>query len=170
MGKFNELKFVRVIDPNVFMLIPRYLFEQIKEFDKESIDNLYRFGSSIVTVSIQGPNGEIIRMPNEFVHIIVMADNEGIMKGFVWAEIDAIERHIFVQAISVDKKYQSQNGEIENKITDYLFKLTERRELKNLNIRKKIVMATIHEKAFEKYGWKRCKRILMEKENERNAE
>ena len=157
----NDLIFVRVIDPAVFQIIPRYLFEQIKEMDAVMIDHLYQFASEILTIPVVNENGQLIRIPNPIVCIAVLHDIARQIKGFLWAEIDIIERHIFVQACSVYKEYQSNNGEVERRMVKYLFDLSIPPEFKT-----KIKMATLRPKVFEeKFGWNRSKTVLMEISN-----
>ena len=164
MPDINDLKFWRVTDPAVFQVIPRRLFEQIKELDDEMIENFYQFGTEILTVPVVR-NGKLCRVPNPIIWIAVLHDVAHEMKGFVWAEFNIIEKHIFIQAYSVDKEYQSTNGATEKKVVDYLFSLPVPDEIKT-----KIKMVTARPKVFEeKHGWKRSNNVLMELDNESNS-
>jgi len=157
----NDLIFIRVIDPAAFRAIPRYLFEQIKGTDDVMIDRLNQCASEILTTPVVNENGQLIRIPNPIVCIASLHDIARQIKGFLWAEIDIIERHIFVQAYSVDKEYQSNNGAVEKRMVKYLFDLPIPDEFKT-----KIKMATLQPKVFEeKFGWKRSNKVLMEIEN-----
>jgi RecA-family ATPase len=157
MSDINELTLTRVIDPFVFNLIPRYLFEQIDGMDKEGVDNMITCGSSIITTLISNDKGQLFRTPNPLVHIVVMTDLENKIKGFFWAAIDVIEKHIFIYAMSVDKKYQPNTADFSDAVTKYLFDLPI-----EVKFKQKIVSATTRPKAFERYGWSRSKRVLME--------
>jgi hypothetical protein len=160
MSDVSELTFTRVIDPFVFNLIPRHLFEQIDELDKEGIDNMISCGSSIITSSVFNDKGALLRIPNPLVHIVVMTDTENKIRGFFWAKIDVIEKQIFIYASSVDKKYQSNSSAVSDAVIKYLFDLPVDKSFK-----RKVVSVTTRPKAFERYGWVRSKQVLMEKEN-----
>ena len=165
----NDLKFIRIITYQAFNMIPRYLFEQIKDLgDGENrVDNIYAQGLSILMIPVIR-NGMFSYEPNPNVHIAVLADDEHMVKGFVWAEIDLVSKHIFVHAISLDKEYQSPNSAVENIVMDYLFEIPDSPEFKDTGLKKKIQLATTRPKAYERFGCKRSKMILMEiNENER---
>jgi len=91
-----------------------------------------------------------------------MQDIAKVIKGFVWLEFDVIEQRVFVQACAVDKEYQ---GEVIQRIVDYIKSLDLPEEMKN-----NIQFTTTRPKAYEKVGWKRSKRVLMELQNEPNSE
>ena len=117
MRKLDELMFVRIVVPELFALIPRYLFEQIKELDDDAIDTIRGNAVSIMTVPVVNEKGVVIgRLPAVNVWIAALYDLDLGIKGFLWAEFDIIERRIFVEACSVDKEYQSANGEFINKV------------------------------------------------------
>lgn len=161
MSKFQELRFFPVIDPGFFEFVPQYLFEQIKEINPEAIDRIYKYGSSIVTSINIGPEGQLMRVPNPLVKVAVLFDIKNEIKGFLWAEIDVVENRIFVQAYSVDRKYQSKNGEAIQAMIDYLWNLPIDEKFK-----RKIVTSTARPKALERRGWKCSEKILMELKNE----
>lgn len=159
MPKIDDLQFVRVIDPAVFAVIPRHLFEQIKELDEEAIDAIYANAVNIMTIPVVNKEGMLVgRYPKQNVWVVALHDVGHQIKGFLWFDIDVIDRLIFVKACSVAKEYQSNNGEVTKRIRDYLA---------NLPFPfKKIMWATIKPGAFERRGWVRSKRILMETQNE----
>jgi hypothetical protein len=162
----NDLKFIRIITPEAFNMIPRYLFEQIKDLGEgeNRVDDIYAQGLSILMMPVI--QGGILRVePNPLVHIVVFADDEHVVKGFVWAEIDLVDKHIFVHALSLDKEYQSVDGVIENVVMDYLFKIPDLPEFKDVGLMKKIQLTTTRPRAYERVGCKRSKKILMEIEN-----
>lgn len=161
MPNLEELKFVRIIVPELFAFIPRYLFEQIKEIDEEAIDAIYENAASIMTVPVMNEKGVVVgRLPAVNVWIAGLHDISHQIKGFLWAEFDIIEKRIFVQACSVDKEYQSNNGELLEKVKSYLLNLPILPEFKQ-----KICWSTIQPKAFERRGFKRSQKILMEYKN-----
>ena len=144
MPKFDELEFVRTFD---FRHIPRTLFEQIKEMDKAMIDRIYKFGPLFA------------ESPLTLLYVLVDVDYK--IKGVLWAEVNIIDAVIFIRLLSVDKEYQSQNGELLNKAKEFLFNLDTGPDLK-----KEIRFLTTHPSAFEEVGAKRSKQIRMEINNE----
>jgi len=140
----NDLKFIRTFD---FRYIPRPLFEQVKEMDAAMIDRVYKFspliGASPLTL------------------LYVLIDEVNKIKGVLWAEVDLIDAIIFIRLLSVDREYQSLNGQILNKAKDFLFNLPTGSELK-----KEIHFLTTRPDAFEKIGARRTERIRMELTNE----
>jgi len=159
MSDISELKFVQVIDPNVFNILIgtcRHLFKQIEDMDDEKIDVLCKFSSSILTTSVF-ENGRFLRIPNPLVHIAVLVDNDNKFKGFLWAGIDIVEKHIFIYAFSLDKKYQSSAQADSDAVIKYLKDLPVADEYKQ-----KILTATLRPKGYERCGWKRSKKVLME--------
>lgn len=141
MAKLDDLKFVRTYE---FTYIPRYLFEQTKEMDSETIDRVYAFNSYIA---------------NCFTTLLyVLLNDSHEIKGVLWAEIDVLNARFFVRHLSVDKEYQSMDGQLIKKVRDFLFSLDTGPELK-----KEIWFLTTHPQAYEKaIGAERSKKILME--------
>lgn len=159
MHNLDDLKFVRVIDPDIFALvIPRYLFEQIKELDENMVDRIYKSATSIMTVPVVDEQGNVVgKLLKANVWIAALYDITNQVKGFIWATFDIVEQRIFVQACSVDKEYQSEDGEVMKKMVEYLRSLPISDEMKA-----NIQMATIKPRAFERRGWTRTKNVLME--------
>ena len=158
MPDINELQFVRLITFEAFNVIPRSLFESIKDIDSATIDRIYANSAEIMTVPVVDQKGIVVaRMPAQSVWVAVLQDVAHIIKGFIWAEFDVIEQRVFIQACAVDREYQSNNGEVLQKITDYIRSLPLPDDMKN-----NIQMATTQPKAFEKFGCRRSKRVLME--------
>lgn len=154
----KELKFLRLIIAEAFNAIPRALFESIKEIDSETIDRIYANSAEIMTVPIVDRQGTVVgRMQAQSVWVAVMLDIGKVVKGFVWMEFDIIEQRVFVQACAVDPEYQ---GEAIGYVVDYIKSLNLSEEMK-----KNIQFATTRPTAFEKAGWKRSKKVLMEYEN-----
>jgi len=154
LAKIDELTFQRVITPRV---IPRYLFEQFDGMDAQKIDMIYGYAEDIITIPTVNNSGQIVKVLNPLIWFVVLQDISHIIKGFVWFEIDPIERYIYIQAFSVDKEYQSNNGSVNKKLIDYLFSLPIPDDLKQ-----KIVMATNRPNVCQKQGWERSKKVLME--------
>ena len=110
--------------------------------DAAMIDRVYGFGPLITGTPLT--------------LLYVLVDQVYKIKGVLWAEIDLVDSIIFVRLLSVDKEYQSLNGELLNKVKDFLFHLPTGPELK-----KEIHFLTSHPDDFEKLGAKRTKRIRM---------
>lgn len=166
MPKLDELKFVRIVVPDLFAIIPRYLFKQIKEIDERQIDAIYENAINIMTVPVMNEKGVVVgNLPKLNVWIAVLYDKAHQIKGFLWAEFDVIDMCIFIQATAWDPEYQSSNGAIMKMGIDYLRSLPLPEEMKA-----NIQMATIKPKAFERRGWKRSKKTLMEYKDEPDDE
>ena len=145
-----------MIDPNVFDLIPRKLFEQVDSLNSAHIDNLIRYGKHMLN-RFESKNGEMVLVPNIMVHVAVMVDSNTKIQGVLWAEFDIVEELIYVQLASVAKAHQGGSRQL---ITDYLFGLDVDDRCK-----KKIRMNTAKPRAYERAGWKRSEMIIMEIEN-----
>jgi len=116
--KFEDLKFVRLTEPGQFNLIPRYLFEQVKDEDL-IIDRVYQYG----------PHS--LAHPFTFFHVLVEKDT-ALIKGFLWAEIDVYTNILFVNIFSVDREYQ---GDDALKITlDFAEKIQEEQQLTKIQM------------------------------------
>lgn len=159
MHDIKDLTFLRLIIAEAFNAIPRALFESIKEIDSDTIDRIYANSADIMTVPVVDANGTIVgRVQSQSVWVAVMLDIGKVVKGFVWMEFDVIEQRVFVQACAVDPEYQ---GEAITKVVEYIKGLNLTDEMKN-----NIQFTTTRAKAFEKVGWKRSKKVLMEYSNE----
>ena len=144
--KFSDLKFVRLIQPNQFGLIPRYLFEQVKggEF---KIDRLYQIGP--------------ILLASPLTFLYILADKEQLKKGsaspkgVLWAEVNPFCEDVKAHIFSVDKEYQGNGAMVE--VIDKLKEIYASEKLTG-----KITSETTRPKAVEKAGWKISDRINME--------
>jgi len=152
----EQLRFIRVIDPNVFDLIPRKLFEQVESLEPAHVDNLIKYGKHMLN-RFESKGGEMVLVPNILVHVAVMVDSNTKIHGILWAEFDIVEELIYVQLASVEKAYQGGSRKL---ITDYLFGLDVDPRCKG-----KIRMNTAKPRAYERAGWKRSKMIIMEIDN-----
>jgi len=159
MPDISELTFLRLIIAEAFNAIPRALFESIKEIDSETIDRIYANSADIMTVPVVDRQGVIVgRMQSQSVWVAVMLDIAKVVKGFVWMEFDVIEQRVFVQACAVAPEYQ---GSAIQKVVEYIKDLNVPEEMKNT-----IQFTTTRPKAFEKVGWKRSEKVLMELSDE----
>jgi len=146
---FDDLKFVRLTMPEQFALIPRYLFEQVKNASYK-IERLYQFAP--------------VAMMSPLTFMYALADkNTSIIKGVLWAEINPFSEKLQVFILSVDKQYQQKDGlfvkgsQILSKTLEFLRKIQ-----KQTGTTGTIEMLTYLPKAYEKAGWKRSDKILME--------
>ncbi|KKN06087.1 hypothetical protein LCGC14_1080790 [marine sediment metagenome] len=152
--KFKDLKFVRfksnsIDDPDgsmarlLFESIPPYLFAQIKDADYK-VDKLYEFGPIL------------LMSPLTFLYVLINKETN-IIKGVLWCENNPITEKLNTLAFSIDKEYQSHNGDALNWVKVFLKKIQ-----KENNLTGTLDVATSRPKAYEKAGWKRSKRILLE--------
>ncbi len=158
MPDIKDLKFLRLIIAEAFNAIPRALFESIKDIDTEIIDRIYENSAEIMTVPVVDTQGMVVgRLQSQSVWVAVMQDIAKVIKGFVWMEFDVIEQRVFVQACAVDPEYQ---GSAIQHVVNYIKSLNISEEMKN-----NIQFTTTRPKAFEKAGWKRSEKVLMEYHN-----
>lgn len=156
----KDLQFVRAMHPNTFKIIPRELFEQIKELDEEAIDAIYANAESIMSIPVVNEKGvKVGTLPKVNVWIALLYDITHNTQGLLWCEFDFIERRIFVQACSLDKEYQSKDGAFIKKVVEYIRTLPVAEKLKG-----NIQFATLRPKAFERLGFKRSLKVLMQYE------
>ena len=148
---FSELQFVRVIDPNIFRLIPCYLLEQVKDYEF-SIEKLINYGAMVTA--------------NPLTYLFVLADNESKIKGVFWTRVNYVDEIFEAYLLSVDPEYQDETA-LQTTL-DFFWQLheTEKPKLKkqfDINLKDKVLWITTRPKPFEKItGIKKSKRILME--------
>lgn len=145
--KFSDLKFIRLTQPEQFNLVPRYLFEQIRE--KTDINRIYEVG--------------MLSLTSPFVFVYVLVDKnieEKKIKGILWLSINVLERYIYVELLSVDKEYQSKECDAIKKTLDFIRGVNFGPDMTN-----KVVMATLRPVKFEKAGFTRSKKLIMEINN-----
>ncbi len=91
-----NLEFIRLSHPDQFKLIPRELFEQVRDNDPDVIlENIYKHGPE--------------QLSNADNFIYVMVDDKPSVKGVLWAGINAFSEILEVSILSVDKEHQN-NG------------------------------------------------------------
>ena len=154
MSDFNDLKFVRVVNPMVFARIPPVLFEQIPKRNWQ-VSKLYAYGPIFIM--------------NPFNALWVMQDITDIIKGVLWVTIDPVEEVIAVNILSVDREYQKLNGslrrtpsEIIQKVVKHLHEFQDEVKEKNgMELKREILWTTTRPKACERSGAKRH-RVIME--------
>ena len=137
MPDINDLRFIRIYD---FHLIPEHLLKQVRDLGYPP-ERLYMLGEAI--------------MKNPFALLYALADQEHKIQGVLWATINPLDEIMYVQLLSMDRSFQNRG----QAITVTIENLEKIRENMNLN---GIRWLTTRPRAFEKHGFKRSKRILME--------
>jgi ribosomal protein S18 acetylase RimI-like enzyme len=130
------LKYIPITD---FHLIPPRLLEQVKpkNFDTEMI---YAFSQHITS--------------SPFNILGVFVDKDKIIRGFLWASINPLDKRLHAYILSVDPEYQNKG--VGEEATNILKKLKEKYDLVCIEVK------TTRPKALEKLGYKRSKQIVME--------
>lgn len=149
----NDLQFVRVIDPNIFRVIPRKLFEQIKGYEFD-IGKLIRYGASIAT--------------HPLTYMFVLTDAANKIQGILWSRVDVVDEMFEVYLFSVERKYQ--NSGILAQVLKFMRELQEQQRpiLKkafDINLKDKILLVTTKPKGYMKLGAVYSKRIILEISN-----
>ncbi len=139
--RFEDLKFVRLTNPELFRNIPPNLFEQMKG-STFNVEKLYQYG----------PN--LLMSPLTFFYVLV---EDGVIKGILWAEINPLDNRLNVHTFSVDKKYQNANCHALKIALDFLRSIQ-----KEYNLERKIEILTTRPRAYERAGWIRSEKTLME--------
>lgn len=155
--KIENLRWVRVFTPTH---IPKYLVEQLK--DREyPVNDFYSYQEGICL--IKSEDGMKL---NPMSHLYVLADQDNLVKGFVWFTIDELNKDIVIQNYSMDKEYWG-GGRAVNKLANFI---------KDIRIKaglNKIYWVCRYPKHSERYGFKRSKHVIMEydgKEDGKNNE
>ena len=153
MPGFDDLTFEPLLMPNGLKIVPRYLFEQIKN-RKWDVDRLYEYGPLFIT--------------NPLNRFWVLTDIDHKVKGVLWITIDPITEFIAVNILSIDKEYQRLNGSLRSRPSDvirrtveFLHKVQDELKAKKVNIKRKILWSTTRPRACERAGAKRY-RVVME--------
>lgn len=144
MPDFNDLKFVRItgtpeIIDMVFRRIPKELFEQVKDIEF-NIDLLYKAPSRFIG--------------NVNTRFYVLTDDEDVINGILWTYINLLTESIDVHILSIDKEYQFSDA-IE-KTLEFI------KSWQGKNERLKIQIITARPHAYERAGFVKSERILLE--------
>lgn len=157
MADFNELEFVRITDPNIFVsLQPPELLEQVKERDWAVDDFLY-FAPLIMTQICVNETGQIVSIPNKMQQFYWLINSDKVIKGVLWLSLDPLTKRLMVNLLSVDKEYQSKNGEVLEKTRDFAKAIAQAENLKD-----KVLWTTTRPGKFEKVGAKQSNKKIME--------
>lgn len=139
---FSTLTFCKLRIPR---LIPKHLIQDVKgrTFTEEQF------------YDYQEKN-----IDNPFNHLFALIDSMKKIHGFLWVEINLLDKSLFVNTFSVDKAYWGKGKAIE-KVIKFL------EELKKLRGAPAVFWMTTNPKFFEKKGFKRSKNVLMEYNSEK---
>lgn len=147
----KDLKFVRLTRAENARLIPKYLIDQVKDKDFTT-DAFFRIAH------------ELVVNPHNIIGVFVTGEN--VTKGFMWAVINVLTEQLYLVTISIDKEYQNQQGDTIKFIVDELKKLLKnpviKLLLKNMELKDTILLSTNYPKIYEKCGWSKSKRAIME--------
>ncbi len=136
---FDQLRFEVC---SSFDEIPRYLFEQIPKRDWV-VEDLYKWGS----VFMQSPLNLLFVLRN-------IANK---VKGVLWITVDPVLKMACVNIYSIDRKYQTKNGEAIKRALRFIRENADKRGLKE-----KILWTTTRPKAFVRAGCRLSDRIVVE--------
>lgn len=120
--------------------IPRKLLEQLpdKSFDA---DVFYDF------------LGIALQSPSQMLYLLMSEEN--VIQGFLWCEVNALEKILFVNTLSVDKSLWNRGETVKFSI-EFLKEMFNKL---NLN---KVIWATNRPAMFLKLGFKKSDNILLE--------
>lgn len=94
-----------------------------------------------------------LQSPTHMIYLLINDDH--VVKGFLWCEINIIEQVLFVNVLSVDKELWKNGEMIELSKTFILDSISE------LGL-KKVMWATDRPALFERIGFTRSKQIILE--------
>jgi len=134
----RPLKFIRIFD---FNLIPPSLVDQVKPKEYET-ERLFQLGPHLVS--------------SPFTLLFVLADKDHVIQGFLWAMLNALDQNLYGQVLSVSREYQDLKGTLLKQAVNHLVSLK-----KQIPFRK-LYWITTRSEAFEKHGFKKSDRIMME--------
>jgi hypothetical protein len=142
VANFEELRFLRIVEPINVLLIPKELIEEVKG-RTFTLDQFYRYQ----TIQIENKNS------GNFLYILV--DKSHKIKGFLWAEINGMDGSLFINTFSVAKEYWGKGKAIPF-VVEFL------KELKKKVGAPRVFWISTNEKFFLKKGFKKSKNILLE--------
>jgi N-acetylglutamate synthase-like GNAT family acetyltransferase len=133
----QKLQFVRLKIPR---LIPGILIENVKgrTFTPEQF---YKYQES--------------QIDNPFNYLYVLVDEDKKIHGYLWVEVNVLDRSMFVNTFSVDKQYWGK-GKAIPRVIQFLS------ELKEKTKSPRCYWISTNEKFFVKHGFKKSKNVLME--------
>lgn len=140
--KFEDLKFLRIVEPINVLLIPKELIEEVKG-RTFTLEQFYHYQC----LQIENKN------PSNFLYILV--DDKKKIHGFLWAEINGMDGSLFINTFSVAKEYWGK-GQAIPFVIEFL------KELKRRVGAQRVFWISTNEKFFLKKGFKKSKNVLLE--------
>lgn len=131
------MKFERCFNAS---FVPTHLLKQLPDRDFDA-DNFYQF----MKIALQSPT--------QLLYLLMSDDN--VIQGFLWCEINILEKVMFVNILSVDKSLW-KSGEMVELAVDYLKVM-----FKELGLNK-VLWTTDRPALFEKMGFKKSEDVLLE--------
>lgn len=153
--EIKELKFVRLTDPSMAGLIPRYLIDQAKDKDFTT-ERFYALAPMLIA--------------NKLNIIGLFADADNKVKGFMWATINILSEQLYVSVISIDKEYQNCSGDVLQCVFEVIkgfpndISIKQTIKIAKLKLKETIQLVTKRPKSYERRGWHRADVTIMEKE------
>ena len=146
MSDETELQFIRIFTADH---IPKDLIEQVKDRDYPVERYIKYLESSLLIQTKEGPT------LNPLNHVYVVTDKDKHVVGYLWFTIDSLSEALFVQHYSMKKEYWNSKKSIPM-VKEFL------KEIRDGAGLKKVFWLTSRPKAYEKHGFKRSKRVLIE--------
>lgn len=131
------MKWIRIYEPS---LIPQDYVERVKGRDY-SVREFYEF--------------QDFNRNNPCNMLFGYVDDDKQVKGYLWAQINALDSTMFINTLSVDKQFWGNGQAVDEAIT-FLDKVQERTQAR------KVIWCTVNKRFFLSKGFKSCKIWLME--------
>lgn len=135
MKNFNELQFIRITNADMFWMIPRKLFDDIKDKNYD-VEMLYKMAGQYLS-------------PTSFMFLLI--DEHSKIKGFLWFYLNLLNKKAQVNILTIDPDYQGSKAI--QKTAEFI---------KSLDKALTIEIMTSRPKAFEKAGFVKSKTLIME--------
>jgi hypothetical protein len=133
----KNLRFVRLRVPS---LIPSHLIEAVK-------------GNLFTPQQFCEYQEKQIGNPYNLLYALISEDHK--IQGFLWAEINAMDKALFINTYSVNKEYWGKGAAIPLAVK-FLHQVKEKFDCP------RVFWFTTNEKFFSKHGFKKSKNVLME--------
>lgn len=141
-SNIESLKFMKVRIPENVRLIPKALIEAVKG-QLFTVEEFYKYQE----MNIKEGN------PGNLLYALISDNNK--IEGYLWAELNQLDRSLFINTFSISKDYWHKGG-VMPKVIEFLGKLKDKHECP------RVFWITTNDKFFVKHGFKRSKNVLME--------
>lgn len=135
-----QLEFAPILRREIIRLIPTELIESVK-------------GKTFTPDQFYSYHEEQSDNPYNMLYAVI--DKGKKIQGYLWAEINLLDKSLFVNTFSVSKEYWGK-GKAIPLVVEFL------KELKKKLGSPRIYWITTNDKFFSKHGFKRSKNVLME--------